>query len=307
MEPMRDLELGNQATDVIGVSAGALAAVALKLRIPHEKLLNLIGEIGKRKETDFRGVSLVDEMEKEMPLVIMEALGGTPENQYQDYNQVAFQERVKGLKVGVSQRRRIIRGSKAFCYIDQFRDVEDLVAACILSSYIPRFTGPRRGNLSKKHGAVSRANTRVEEMEALGFLKSFVSDQPVKTKRKARFQLRPSRESYIDGGLTHCFPVKDKSTMLVSPGYGRHLENPMIAPRCSCSSDGRRRYWLRVLPKELRYFKARLSLCDCNWKLFDAALALNARGDDVARVFTQGRNDANAHFGSHDVPVETES
>ena len=117
-------------------------------------------------------------MEKEMPLIIMEALGGTPENEYKDYDKVEFQERVKGLKVGVSQRRRIIRGSKAFCYIDQFRDVNDLVAACILSSYIPRFTGPRRGNLSKRHGAVSRANTRVQEMEALGFLKSFATDQP---------------------------------------------------------------------------------------------------------------------------------
>ena len=48
-----------QSTEMMGVSAGSLAAVVLKLQIPHQELLNIIVGIGKKEEADFKGVSLV--------------------------------------------------------------------------------------------------------------------------------------------------------------------------------------------------------------------------------------------------------
>lgn len=244
-----------------------------------------------------------------MPSLVKESLGGTEKNNYEDYDRGLFQERVKHLYVGMSHRRTALfkndKNNKAFCYVNQFRDADDLIAACIMSSYIPGATGPVKGKLSKKHGAVARANARVKEMESLGFVKRFADDQPINQRQSmlkkgpilTRRASHKVRESYVDGGLTQSLPVRDGNTVLICPVYIRHQTNPIIAPRCTCSQTGRRRLWLKALPKEFTFYKATFSVCDCNVDGLKLALARTCTDEDVQKLFNQGRDLAKEYFG----------
>eukprot|EP00545_Synedropsis_sp_CCMP1620_P012261 CAMPEP_0119008416 /NCGR_PEP_ID=MMETSP1176-20130426/3678_1 /TAXON_ID=265551 /ORGANISM="Synedropsis recta cf, Strain CCMP1620" /LENGTH=361 /DNA_ID=CAMNT_0006960741 /DNA_START=283 /DNA_END=1368 /DNA_ORIENTATION=- len=309
IEPMiQELE-DPQSIELIGCSAGALCASILKLQIPYQELLTMIVDVGRRKVANYKGVSLVDEIELHMPRLVKEALGGTEEKNFEDYDKELFQKRVKNLVVGFSHRRTALykndKNNKAFCYVDQFRDADDLIAACILSSYVPGATGPVKGKRSKKHGAVARANTIVKEMESLGFIKSYADDKPIHKRQSmvakaSIFGRRPShkhRESYMDGIFTQPLPAKDHNTVIVCPAYVRHHTNPMLAPRCTCSQTKKRRFWLKALPKELKFYNTTLSVCDCNLDGIKLAVSRSCSDEDVDMLFAQGRDIAKEYFG----------
>lgn len=248
----------------------------------------------------YRNVSLVDELEKEIPKRIKEALGGTAEKDYEDYDNELFLKQARGLRIGLCHRRTKLYAKdtdKAMCYADQFRNVDDLVAAIILSSYIPGTTGPWKGKRSKHHAAVARASEVVKEMEDLGFIKIITTKDPINVRqsmaRGAVLSKLPNtrrRESYIDGAIGDFLPVADKDTLLVSPFYFSHEENALIAPSCNCAEKGRRRKWLKVLPKKVTYKKTQVSICDCAVDNLKLGLSRSASDEDVDRIFQEGRN-----------------
>jgi len=289
-----------------GVSAGCLCATAIKMKVDLDVLMKKVQDVSLVKVADYKNVSLVDELEKFLPNSIKEACGGTEGNVFEDYDMDMFQQRCTGLRIGICHRRtklyRRDEENKAFCYVGEFRDADDLVAACILSSYVPISTGPLRGKNSSKHGAIARANTRVKEMEALGLVKIFGKDEPVVGRKSMtrKVKLVPSRkfrESYIDGAFGHCLPVTADDTLLVCPFYVSHEQNNLIAPTCECKHNGRKRLWLKILPKELRFVDSSISMCDCNVDSVKLGLSRRATDEDVAYQFNTGRGLVLKHFG----------
>lgn len=259
----------------------------------------------------FNRISLVDEVESCLPRVIKENLGGTADHGYENYDNERFHKLSSDLRIGISHRRstkHIISGKKfngeAFCYIDQFRNIDDLVAACVISCYIPGGTGPKLGKLDPNHLAVARCSILVKEMECLGFIKTIKSNEPVNA-RKSMMQLRGAArrvpsinrpESYRDGGLAQCLPTIDKNTLLVCPMAVEHADNPVISPACTC--DGKRRRLLAVLPRKLKFTKSTLKVCQCTLDTVNLVKSRVIRDEDIERIYAQGRNNAIKEFES---------
>ena len=174
-----------------------------------------------------------------------------------------FQRRIdqgRLLRIGLADRRLLLWKQRspqelrkhnnlhAYVYVDQYRDVEDLVAALILSSYIPGITGPSAGSLSPINGAVRRSHARLQEMIQHGFVKSIhgqpvplQSNQDSMTTTRAKNVSRllkdrnksghsQEREFYWDGGLANTFPIIDSQTCVVTPFCGDFTPNPSICP-----------------------------------------------------------------------------
>lgn len=203
------------------------------------------------------GFSLLDQLEdlvvKEMQL----ALGGssTPG----DYDWELMKSRMDGgrlLRVGMMNARNLpsfdlsmIGKSQmeSYVYVDQYRDLEDVVSSCILSSYIPFGTGPLRANQEESNTVVKKAHVKVMEMEQLGFIKHGITGNPIKSKAKDKdsnadnetksIGTHDSGICYMDGGLVNNWPSINSDTIIVSPIIGSY-SNPHISPSATnCSED----------------------------------------------------------------------
>jgi len=231
-----------------GVSAGAIVSTATICGVPPADQMNVIhrlAEVTKAEGGFFDvfqpGFSLVDYVKKELN----EALQGDDD---------LFLQRTDGgrlLRIGLTNRRKIdIAGAvkarpKAFVFVDGYRDIEDVVAACVLSSYIPLGTGPLLGASDPfDNSAVRHANKRIKEMEGLGFLKHHgesTKGTPVSRQGQGqeggegedysvnRAEKNPDDVIYWDGGLSNNWPIVDNSTVIVTPLNGSFL-NPSITP-----------------------------------------------------------------------------
>ena len=162
----------------------------------------------------------------------------------------------------------LVKGNmNMYVHVSKYRNLKDVVAAAILSSYIPIGTGPLRVNEpNSKNTAVKHAFERLQEMEELGFLKHGVTGETIKASmydtkddhdddekkeeegnrsgndyhNSHRERIRRNfgdlssslmaGESYFwDGGLCNMFPSIDKSTLMVTP-LNCKFSNPFIAP-----------------------------------------------------------------------------
>jgi hypothetical protein len=123
----------------------------------------------------------------------------------------------------------------AYLYVDQYESVEEIISACILSSFVPGLTGPAApffgvgsntttttSTTTKKNTAVRRATHRLQDMRQRGAIKD-VTGRPV-------YQLASSNSQFWDGGLSDTFPVIDSNTCIVTPFCGSFGTNPSISP-----------------------------------------------------------------------------
>jgi hypothetical protein len=124
---------------------------------------------------------------------------------------------------------RFRRNPNAYLYVDQFESVDEILSACILSSYVPGVTGPLLEMSLRSNEAASRASHHLRNMLKRGVVKS--SGHPVQ-------QLHREDSQFWDGGLVNTFPVIDADTCLVTPFSG-NFANPSISP--STTSGGFRR------------------------------------------------------------------
>lgn len=129
--------------------------------------------------------------------------------------------------------------SDAFCYIDQFRNTNDVLSACILSSYIPGLFGPARAIFDRKNLVVRRACETLSELTHLGAVKFAYSDEPVEQQtsespssgdRNQSHEDESATDQFWDGGLSNVWPTLDDSTVIVSPISGIFEPNPSICP-----------------------------------------------------------------------------
>ena len=201
------------------------------------------------------GFSLVDELDEPMRREMQKALGGDgSSSDYDDYDIDMLQNRTKNgelLRIGLSDRRTMDitsfdRDLSSYLYVDRYRDLDDILAASVLSSYIPFGTGPLRPEVETVNLSVKKAWKRIRQMERLGFVKNGVTGVPLQngdteaeeenhTVHTANTDADDSPENdnkvlYIDGGLVNMFPEIDASTVIVSPLNGSFVP-PFIAPQ----------------------------------------------------------------------------
>ncbi len=225
------------------------------------------------------GYSLIDAVEGTFREAIVKALGGTLPSQSQqhrrdydyssdslyDIDPELFQRRFpKGsLRIGLTDKRALLSSfpppsplsslPKAYRYVDSYRNVEDVVAACMLSSYIPGVTGPlladsiadklfgvfnvgiSERDAKASNDAMKRAGRQLREMTRLGLVKDGTTGLP-STQNKTESETETSNQDddddstrYWDGGIADLFPTFDSKTVIVAPINGIYT-NPAICP-----------------------------------------------------------------------------
>ncbi|KAL7534162.1 hypothetical protein ACHAWF_004742 [Thalassiosira exigua] len=219
------------------------------------------------------GFSLIDQVEGPFREAMVKALGGycsmddSNNVTIHDIDPVLFSRRFPEgtLRIGLTDRRELWPPStqlvKAYRYVDTYRNLEDVVACAMLSSYIPGLTGPlklkdkvpkyleglldttvnekRRNHLGPSIGldASDRAGIRLKELAHLGFVKHGKTGLPlVEEADQSEGTEKDSTNSggatnYWDGGIADMFPTFDSSTVVVSPLNGVFAPNPAISPQ----------------------------------------------------------------------------
>lgn len=178
----------------------------------------------------------MDQIEDVLPRYYKQALGGSGDSD-DDYDKDLLLRRIDGgrlLRIGLTDHRAVFPpigyNPNAYVYVDGYRDVDDIVAACILSCFVPGLTGPAVGAWSAQNGAVGRAYQRIQQMASLGFLKQGTTGQPLIQPRGSRFKVYETREAFWDGGLVNVFPIVDENTVIVSPMAGNYSPHRSISP-----------------------------------------------------------------------------
>ena len=246
------LALGGSSIDMNSGSSGSSSSSyedydneLLMNRISHGSLLH-IGLSDKRKMKQYIQSNLLRNN--------MNILSQPQEPTQQQQQQNQYQHPMNVIKN--------IKGNRnLYVYVNQYRNLKDIVSACILSSYIPIGTGPLRtgtnsnsNNINNNsnendNGAVRRAFETMKEMEYLGFVKDGITGEPIIQKhhdiRKEEGEdddddIEEEEESYfLDGGLVNMFPSIDQSTLMVTPLHCRFSNNPYIAPKAISENNNR--------------------------------------------------------------------
>jgi hypothetical protein len=207
------------------------------------------------------------------------------------------------LRIGLTDSRtfpRFRRNPNAYLYVDKYDNLEEIISACILSSYIPGLTGPLSAHKSpKRNGAVRRANQTMIKMLKKGFIKDALGLplQEVDTRQKP-----PSTSShniledfqndilFWDGGLANVFPTIDKDTCVITPFSGC-FRNPSISPSFS-----------NKVPRNSGFEEscARPEICLENLRTL-RYIAFSSESLALEKWFEQGFNDANRFLAGFNV------
>jgi hypothetical protein len=279
---------------VTGVSAGSMIAAATLAGVnPEDDGMEVVLEATRRTRNlvksssgvalDFNisldvltpGFSLIDQVEEPFREAMVKALGGTISSLHYDIDPELFKRRFPAhiLRIGLTDRRALWpppipspiateRILKAYRYVDSYRDVDDIIACCMLSSYIPGATGPL--NLKEKvpdflrglidstlmngessgagkeriNDTIDRSGLRLNELEHLGMVKHGLTGLPVGnnnakidlTTHEGEHNFQPNKSVFFwDGGIADVFPTFDDNTTIISPVNGT-FTNPAICP-----------------------------------------------------------------------------
>lgn len=258
------------ATLLTGVSAGSMIAAATAAGVaPEPDGMDVVLTAARRtRELSKKsplptfdaltpGYSLIDAVEGSFREAIVGALGGTLPSQSQqqqceidcssdslyDIDPELFQRRFpKGsLRIGLTDKRALLSSfpppsplsslPTAYRYVDTYRNAEDVVAACMLSSYIPAVTGPLLQD--NVNDTVQRASRQLHEMTKLGMVKDGKGESKIDT---SSHDEEDYSTQYWDGGIADVFPTFDDDTIIVSPISGLY-SNPVICPAMQQSNE----------------------------------------------------------------------
>lgn len=303
-----------------GVSAGSMIAAAIVSGVdPEQDGMEVVLEATRRtRESNEKstipldvltpGFSLIDQVECPFREAMAKALGGYCEKDefnnttIHDIDPQLFAKRFNNgsLRIGLTDRRELgFPIMNSYRYVDTFRDLEDVVAACMLSSYIPGGTGPLnvKDNLPDFLGglqsrpknelgtdASDRAGMRLKAMTELGMVKHGKSGTPVQNNHVSDVDNESENDVveptyYWDGGLADMFPTFDNNTVIVSPLNGLYDPNPAICPK---------------IPDEKKTFrhcpKSRLGLNSKNVQVLQKMI-FSSDDDELYSRFREGYDD----------------
>eukprot|EP00578_Thalassiosira_sp_NH16_P023402 CAMPEP_0181097802 /NCGR_PEP_ID=MMETSP1071-20121207/11764_1 /TAXON_ID=35127 /ORGANISM="Thalassiosira sp., Strain NH16" /LENGTH=406 /DNA_ID=CAMNT_0023180309 /DNA_START=81 /DNA_END=1299 /DNA_ORIENTATION=- len=310
-----------------GVSAGSMIAAAIVSGIdPEQDGMDIVLEATRRTRESNRksmvpldvltpGFSLIDQVEGPFRDAMAKALGGYCEKDESnnitthDIDPRLFQRRFNdgSLRIGLTDRRTLFPILNSYRYVDSFRCLEDVVAACMLSSYIPGGTGPLnvKDNIPEFLGglqsrpknesgidASDRAGTRLKDMTRLGMVKhgkngvpSVLNEAVLATDKDQSIECNDTENDveptyYWDGGLADMFPTFDVNTIIVSPLNGLYNPNPAICPEMPQQDE----FTFRHCPK------SRLGLNFKNVRVLQR-MAFSSDDDELHSRFREGYDD----------------
>jgi hypothetical protein len=257
---------------LLGASAGAIVAASIYAGIRAEDGMNIVFEIRRRVKEQggkldvlYPGISLVDHVWDLMFPAIQEAVGNDEErllrriggsnrlrialtcrSKYSSFSSPWTPAALVPANLVLARTQKIINKeashiSSAYCYVDSYRSIADVVSACILSSYIPGLTGPARGVDDSTHKAVRNATTTILQILQVGAVKDGATGKPLslsdvsaedKTGNETTYEMPSTSrtEPFWDGGLSCVWPTVDHSTIIVCPIRARYEPNPAIYP-----------------------------------------------------------------------------
>ena len=267
-----------------GVSAGSMIAASIHAGVsPEPDGMEVVLTAARRtRELPISildaltpGYSLIDAVEGPFRMAIVKAMGGTlPSNRSRsddysldslslyDVDPDLFRRRFPtgSLRIGLTDKRALLSSfpppsplsslPSAYRYVDSYRNVEDIVASCMLSSYIPGVTGPlMKDNIAEKllgalyniaqsekdkqntvkasaNDAMIRAARQLNEMRRLGMVKDGRTHDRIEPDHNTE---EHETTHFWDGGIADVFPTFDDGTIIVSPINGIY-KNPAICP-----------------------------------------------------------------------------
>ena len=286
------------------------------------------------------GFSLIDQVESPFRKALVKALGGYCETDtsgntiIHDIDPELFARRFPNgsLRIGLTDRRGLwppplpfnsSRLLESYRYVDTFRNLEDVVACCMLSSYIPGATstlpssflrGVMSSDTSDGNTTIStcttyRAGLRLKEIAKRGMVKHGITGLPViedddKTEDNKEVEDDTNEEAYYwDGGIADVFPTIDKDTVIVSPVNGL-FEHPAICPRMPSDRDDSRgdatkqsttilqQYLIPYLPDTFKHCpKSQLGINEENFKAL-LVMAFSSEDEEYISRFREGYDDA---------------
>jgi hypothetical protein len=215
------------------------------------------------------GYSLIDAVEK-----------GFLEKLMSEVDEDELLERLKGgtLRLGVTDTRVFPPfgfNPKAYRYVDSFRSMKDILAVCVLSSYVPGATGPLISR-AVSNPAVLNAQETLRELSMLGMVKDYYGEPIAAIEEKKPYPV------FLDGGLVNVWPVVDDDTLIVTPLTAHFEKNLYICPAAGDS---------RLLPVNAQCSLAlhtdnASTLRDMVWSSVDEVLHERfAQGHDDAKAF----------------------
>ncbi len=263
----------------------------------------------------------MDQVEDVLPRYLKQALGGGGNGiDEDDYDNDLFLRRIDGgrlLRIGLTDHRAVFPpigyNPNAYVYVDGYRNIDDVVAACILSCFVPGLTGPATGAWSAQNGAVRRAYERMQQMAALGYIKQGTTGQPIMQPRGPRVKAWQNREAFWDGGLVNVFPTVDDNTVIVSPIAGNYGPHRAISPNPHNSNNSSsqtqeditatamKRFYLSLARKPLimRFNpRAQIYLSHENARTFRHIL-LSSDDHSLQQRFQQGYDEAHRFLNEH--------
>jgi Patatin-like phospholipase len=262
---------------ITGVSGGALVSSALICGIPPERSMEAILKVAsnaRRKTLNIYhpGYSLIDAVEQHL-VTLFSAI-----------DDEQLQERVRGgkLRIGFTDGRVFPPfgyNPKAYLYIDSFQSVDDVVAACVLSSYVPGATGPLLSS-NVTNQAVQRSQAKLSELAKQGFVKNFFG---ISIEQDAKI----ASPIFVDGGLVNVWPVVDADTLIVTPLSAQFQSHNYICPLCTDSKF----FAVNPYSSLAMHYSNVSTLQDMIWSSVDDVLEQRfAQGHDNAREFLERNN-----------------
>lgn len=268
---------------LIGVSAGALLSAAVVAGVDPQVGMELVLESGRKAREGYfdvlhPGFSLIDVAEQNLRRALEHAIDGDDE----------FLTKLNGrLRIGLTDRRVFppVHNPRAFLYVDHFRCLEDMIAAAVLSSFVPGVTGPVLGSQCPRNSAIARSTRQLEDMIQAGCVKKANGDvlQPAMGASQ--------REFCWDGGLVNAFPYIDSSTVIVTPIAADFADNASINP--SIHYDGPTRSFALN-------DRVKVHLTMDNLRTM-RQIATSSSDVDLQARFTDGFDDARAFLNRHDL------
>lgn len=275
-----------------GVSAGSMISAAIVVGVdPEVDGMEIVLEAARRTRKLSKqfsttipldaltpGLSLIDQVEGPFREALVKALGGycvmdetTGKFTIHDIDPEIFGRRVQPglLRIGLTDKRGLWptpvgtlrqRYMDSYCYVDSYRDIEDVIACSMLSSYVPGLTGSLNGvkddlpaflsgllsndnnngldkgsssNNSIRNDTTVRAGLRLNEMTNLGMVKYGSTGLPVigiGEDESVNNTDANNSTLYWDGGIVDVFPTIDEHTVVISPLNGFYDQNPSICP-----------------------------------------------------------------------------
>ena len=176
---------------------------------------------------------------------------------------------------------------RAVVYVDEYRSIDDVVAACVLSSYVPGVTGPTWGSWDERHTAILRAARRIQEMVQAGCVKKGATGEPLRLSEVSA----DLRELYWDGGLVNAFPIFDQDTIIVTP-IAADFRNLSINPSIEYCDKG---LSVRKWPANPT---TKLHMTTSNLHTFQSLL-LNTEPDNLQYFYARGYDNCLAFLDKH--------